>query len=632
MRPHLPTALAVLVTLPALAASKPVEADPSVRDSAQRGVNFLARTALEWQRSHGGCFGCHVQAVTIEGLAVGAHHQYQVPKAERAELIQNMIKGATGIRSPGGLSPSTFPKTSRAFAGAGLARHDAYVDSALRDDLYTMCRQLLPMQTESGAVVGDHPVMGPVASGTLQTTFQAMQTWRQCYARTADDAWRGPLRRAERFVASTARGWDFAAKDKVALQDLNHALMALLAAGASPSEDGTARLVKELRERQGKDGGWAFGQTKHPLTNNFLSYESGDVTKSNPLATGQSVYALKLAGFSEKDAAVARGIGWLVSHQQRDGGWGSTGAAKAEAMWAVLGLVSVDVMTLAVRGVRDGEHVAEGDRVVVEAKDNSGSTVSSVALFVDDAQVATVQGPELSFPLGKLSTGRHFIDAVAENAKGQTSRRRLAVFAGDVFVTELGTRFDDAKGATEVSLRNLTGEGKKGQVELQVFALGEKASEAKAERRVFTTRVKSAPGPLTLPWAGTDDAGKAQAPGRYLARVAFLDEKGATLQQESVIFFHGSEQVQKAKTAEVEGMLGMKQGIGFAAESEVELVDESGAVVATTRSNEQGNFRFKAVPKGNYKVRAKKDGFKPLESAPVKAEPGAAPAAASMSW
>jgi hypothetical protein len=45
----------------------------------------------------------------------------------------------------------------------------------------------------------------------------------------------------------------------------------------------------------------------------------------------------------------------------------------------------------------------------------------------------------------------------------------------------------------------------------------------------------------------------------------------------------------------------------------VELVDEKGRVVQATRSNEAGQYRFKSVDKGQYKVRVRKEGFKDAE-------------------
>src|SRR6185295_16358097 len=101
--------------------------------------------------------------------------------------------------------------------------------------------------------------------------------------------------------------------------------------------------------------------------------------------------------------------------------------AKAEAMWAVLGLVSVDVLTLAVRGVVDGERVGARARVTVEAFDNAGGSgaVRQVALYVDDVLVGSSCGAETTQVLAGLGTGKHLVDAVAFNGRGQTSRRRL---------------------------------------------------------------------------------------------------------------------------------------------------------------------------------------------------------------
>jgi hypothetical protein len=78
--------------------------------------------------------------------------------------------------------------------------------------------------------------------------------------------------------------------------------------------------------------------------------------EANAFATGQTVHALRSLGASDDDPAVARGTRWLVTHQAEDGGWSHGGSGKAEAMWAVFGLVSVDVMSLSLEGVRDGEH------------------------------------------------------------------------------------------------------------------------------------------------------------------------------------------------------------------------------------------------------------------------------------
>ena len=54
-------------------------------------------------------------------------------------------------------------------------------------------------------------------------------------------------------------------------------------------------------------------------------------------------------------------------------------------------------------------------------------------------------------------------------------------------------------------------------------------------------------------------------------------------------------------------------------------------VVQSTVTTEQGNYRFKTVEKGKYRVRAKKEGFRDLEQ-PVDAAPASAPSKAVLTW
>lgn len=621
---------ATLLTLstPALAASRDLPrceqsgavklpdslGDPKARDAAQRGLLFLSREAVTWQKTHN-CYGCHVQGVTIEGLAVGKHNQYDIPKDDLKALLDFVTQP-----NEAGLAPGTFPKTGRAFAGASFARYDQYLDTRLRHDLLRVGRQLFSEQREDGAVVGDHPVMPPVATGDMQTTYQAMQTWRQCYARTADDVWLAPLRKAEQYVAATAKSWQ-GSPDKVALEDVNYALMALIAAGAGRSETTTAELIRYLVSQQRDDGGWAFGPV-HPVGNGYMDYEHLDVTHTSTFATGQSVYALRLAGLSEHDTTVARGIHYLVAHQQKDGGWGSTGAAKAEAMWAVLGLVSVDVVTISVRGIVDGERVAPGAGVTVEAHDNSGQAggVAQVALYVDNLLVGSACGPTFTHALGELSTGKHLVDAVAVNAKGQTSRRRLEFYAGDVFITSPAAQYGGQGQGTQLSVRDIGPKDQRGSLLFRVLAADTADGQPRAGALVYSMTQPGAQGAVSITWTGKGSDGKARPNGRYFVEVAYVDEHGKTLQTERSLFTHEAANQVARHYGEVSGRLSL-DGDRASANTDVELVDDHGAVVQRATTNEDGQYRFKAVDKGSYKVRTMKKGFGPAREAPVASEP-----------
>ena len=80
-----------------------------------------------------------------------------------------------------------------------------------------------------------------------------------------------------------------------------------------------------------------------------------------------------------------------------------------------------------------------------------------------------------------------------------------------------------------------------------------------------------------------------------------------------VPFVHDTPEAQHAAFGEVEGVLGV-DGRG-AANTQVDLVDDKGQVVQTTTTTGEGNYRFRNVDKGNYKVRVSKQGFKAAEAA-----------------
>ncbi|MBZ0117629.1 MAG: carboxypeptidase-like regulatory domain-containing protein, partial [Sandaracinaceae bacterium] len=68
--------------------------------------------------------------------------------------------------------------------------------------------------------------------------------------------------------------------------------------------------------------------------------------------------------------------------------------------------------------------------------------------------------------------------------------------------------------------------------------------------------------------------------------------------------------------AQVNGSV--SSGAGGTAGALVELVDQQGRVVQQTRSTRSGEYRFRNVQEGNYRVRVQRSGFTSAE-APVQA-------------
>lgn len=580
------------------------QSDAKAREAAHKGFTYLAGASTDWTKRNN-CFGCHVQAVTMEALTAAKYFQYDVKPADLKEMQRALKMGVTA----GGHS------TGVAFEGAAWARFDKFIDDSETKQLLTYADELMRIQSEDGAILDDDARL-PVTGGTMQTTYQAAQTWRQAYARTANDKYLSPMRKAERFLTRKADGWKDA--NAVYVQDISFALLGLASAGVTRAEPASKRLQDMLIARQNHDGGWAL-----------------DGKNSDAFATGQAVYTLKMAGFSDADPAVERGIHFLLTKQAADGAWrtaksGQNGSEKGETMWAVLGLVTVDVASVAVSGLTDGMHVSGALVLDTSAIDNQSGGISELSISIDDTKVATECGPKLRYTWDttKLTDGKHVVDVVAINGKNKQSRRRFEVFAGNVFLTEVGAVFDERAQQTKVSLRNIADPKVQGQVEVEIWSLEEKSEKPKTKVRVLDA--KGEPGAMQLGWDGLDAAKKQMPTGRYLAKVNFKDEKGAVKQTETALFTHASELVQKQSYGEVEGNLKLGQlGIG-SSNTFVDLVDEEGTVLQTVRSTDQGNYRFKSIKPGNYKVRARKEGYAPRE-APASTKAGES-SKADMAW
>jgi hypothetical protein len=589
-------------TCPKAKPSVKTEPNAAMRNAAQKGLDWLAASAAGWTKQHN-CYGCHVQAVTLEGLTVGKHNQYAVKSQDVQTMVRALLLGVTA----GG------HKTGTAFQGAAWARYDQWIDAEHTGQLLKYGRELLQFQREDGSVEDDDR-RPPVVAGTMQTTFQAMQTWRQAHARTADDTWLGPIRKAEAYLAKTSATWT--SDQALSILDVNYALMGLSAAGVRSSEASSQKLQKNLLARQNSDGGWSL---------------SGK--KSDAFATGQTLYALRLAGMTDRDGSIERGMRWLISHQKKDGSWhtvesSQNGADKGEAMWAVLGLVTVDVMSIFADGLRDGQHVSGIVQIDAQAIDNQSGGISRIELAVDDIVLETACGPKLTFAWNtkSLSEGKHLIDFTATNAEGKVSKRRFEVYAGNIFMTNFGVRFDEGRQVSEASLRNIAPSDRPGMVRFEVYAVDK---EGKPEKKIFGTEKKSEAGAMQIIWDGNGDDKKLAPRGRYLAQLSFVGADKSVVQKESTVFFHDTASVQQEKFGEVEGKITWNGGASQSANTTVELVDERGRVVQSTLSTEQGNYRFKNVDGGKYKVRVSKDGFAPKE-AEVAPAAKAAPASADL--
>lgn len=571
------------------------------RDAAQRGLDFLSQATVDWQAQHN-CYGCHVQAHALEAMAVGVAHQYEVKDPQLRTVIAGLTTVDGGTRTPGGLQYAhggTLIAPSQGFGGAAIARYDGLVDGTLTDDLLTVAGQLESIQREDGGVIDPKGwVNAPVGiSGTEQMTYQSIATWRQAYERTADDRWMAASAQAEDHLRSRVAA--FTGVEET--QAMNYALLGLVHAGATTSEDAVARTLEALVSRQNEDGGW--GQ------------RAG--AGSDALATGQTLYTLRKLGLTEADAAVERGLGWLVQHQLPDGGWSHAGKAKAEAMWAVLGMVSVDLMTLTLTGVEDGQHVHGTLQVGAHAATNDETPVKHIELRVDDRLVVSADADTLvhAWDTSELDDGRHVIEVRATNEEGKSSRRRIEVFAGDWFLTRVATRWDD--GGTTVSARDLAPQGRPHTVRLTLQV----DKDGQPGEAVHSAEEPGRQGPVQF-WIDGEDE---KLRGKRLHAVLEVVEAGRVVQTATTAFVHADPQWKQNRFAGIQGTVDLAAGEEVV-NTMVELVDEAGNIVARSVTTDQGNYRFDDLDEGKYRVRVSKKGWKTQEAEveAVAAQPAAA--------
>ena len=562
------------------------EHDAAIRRSAQKGLDFLTEATLQWQNQNK-CMGCHVQGVAAEALSVGKHHQYTVQPKQMKAIYGGLLDLSGGARTNEGHAAKggALRASTRAFAGASIARYDRWVGDEYGDDLLSVANDLLEHQNKAGAI---HQAYNHgVAKGPLQGTFQAIQTWRQAYARTADDRWLTATARGESFIQAQIDSWY---KHPTAdLQHVNYAMLGLLAAGVGSTEKVVMDLQKRLLSAQNDDGGFP------------LAFGGG----SSALATGQTLYTLRRLGMNDSDEVIRKATEYVIEHQQADGGWSDSGGEKAEAMWAVLGLVSTDVLSVNVTGVKNGQHISSLTELIATAKDNEGDEVSRIDISVDDIAVGGACGDKAKHALKpkELESGMHTIDVVATNDQGKQASRRLVVYAGDHYITDMGNTFED--NGTLLSMRNIAPESFKHTIELTIL-------DEKGKKTLHKTTQPGVQGAVYYHWAGDLDGKEDTATrGDYKARWVVRDAKGKVRHERTFPFVHDTNEVQANKYSQVSGKINFADDGADVQNAEIDLIDEDGNVVQSVTSTSSGSYRFRNVKsKKKYKVRVRKKGKK----------------------
>lgn len=289
----------------------------NVRYAAQRGIDWLEPAAMDWQE-HKRCFGCHVQAQTMMGLAVAQTNDYVVNAATLRALVDftcfKQYKDGHELDEGGGnqLSPTHF-------AAMGLAYYDEANDIKKDATLVRYADWMNGHIDPQGAFEQDYEEP-PIDQGTINSTANAAFGFMEAYVQTGNAKYKTDADRGIAFLIS---------QDPQTTQDEIFQIIAVSQFGTAQQRQLIPQIVKKLFSQQNKDGGWQ---------------ETAAMKGSNPFATGQVLYALKQAGVSINSPQFVAGVQYLLHTQTSSGSWPSINSQSgrpsefAPTMWAVIGL------------------------------------------------------------------------------------------------------------------------------------------------------------------------------------------------------------------------------------------------------------------------------------------------------
>jgi hypothetical protein len=286
------------------------------------------------------CAACHHAPMPLWALSEAGRQGYAIDKKYLADTFESLL-GSKDKLMASKIFPNPADKPDPRPQGRGLNIGLPFL---------AVAAQSLPSpaegQKQSLKLIAEEIVRKQQPDGSWEF-FATLRRPPINESQTTDAAWiimaleghTGPdVSESQRAALSKAIAWYGAQKPSDLHQD--KILKVLMGARSGKPRELMQATIDELLALQRADGGWS--QTVPEL-------------KSDAFATGQTLYALSLAGFTAKRPEIKRGIDFLVATQKPDGTWpmisrstpdGSPGSAKlltpitcAASSWATLGLV-----------------------------------------------------------------------------------------------------------------------------------------------------------------------------------------------------------------------------------------------------------------------------------------------------
>jgi Squalene-hopene cyclase C-terminal domain/Prenyltransferase and squalene oxidase repeat len=322
-------------------ASVPRATTPQVEQTVDRAITYLQTESADWLKTRK-CAACHHAPMPLWALGEAQRRGYVIDKTFVTATAESLLGSKEKL-----LASKIFPDPAAAPdprpQGRGLNMGLPMLAVAARS---------LPSLT-----AGQHQSLNLIAQEIVKKqqpdgSWEFFATLRRPpinESQTTDAAWivmalqgmTGPgAIQSQREALAKAVAWLDGAKRSEIHQD--KVLKVILGVRAGTPRDALQKTIDGLLALQRADGGWS---------------QTVPEPQSDAFATGQTLYALSLTGFTAERPEIGRGIDFLVATQKPDGSWpmtsratpdGSPGSATlltpitcAASSWATLGLTSL---------------------------------------------------------------------------------------------------------------------------------------------------------------------------------------------------------------------------------------------------------------------------------------------------
>lgn len=317
-----------------------IVSDDAVHQTVDRATAYLQKESADWAQKRV-CAACHHTPMAIWGLSEAKQNGYSIDDKYLADTVESVLGNIEKLRASRIFPDPKAPPDPRP-QGRGLNMGLPFLAVAAsafpdltenqKESLKLVVGEIITKQQSDGSWEFFQTLRRPPINETQYTDVAwIIMALDDIGKLSPDDSIRGSLAKARTWLESS----------HPAELHQEKAMQLILDVRASNSTESIASRVKDLLALQREDGGWS---------------QSIPERKSDAFATGQTLYALSLAGMKKDDPAIQRGIDFLVKTQSPDGSWpmasrstpdGSPGSSKlltpincASAAWAVLGLTS----------------------------------------------------------------------------------------------------------------------------------------------------------------------------------------------------------------------------------------------------------------------------------------------------